>query len=151
MLHVFTYASYSALAAVAYFVYRCSLSSPIEICFALGRPELPPHSNIPSQSSNCRQPFWAPASQTLFNTNSDSHSTLSISGQIALQSCSRFMCLINVNNLLLPTGTQKHPTTHNHTNRIIVLEKRIPPMMVRAELRSATFIVTLAVSKDLSS
>ena len=39
-LHVFTDASYSALAAVAYFVYRWS--SPAEICFALGKARVDP-------------------------------------------------------------------------------------------------------------
>ena len=41
-LHVFTDASYSALAAVAYFVYRCSPSSPLETCFALGKARVAP-------------------------------------------------------------------------------------------------------------
>ena len=41
-LHVFTDASYSALAAVAYFVYRCSPSSPPEVCFALGKARVAP-------------------------------------------------------------------------------------------------------------
>ena len=41
-LHVFTDASYSALADVAYFVYRQSPTSPREVCFALGKARVAP-------------------------------------------------------------------------------------------------------------
>ena len=41
-LHVFTYASYSALVAVAYFVYRQSPTSPREVSFVLGKARVAP-------------------------------------------------------------------------------------------------------------
>ena len=41
-LHVFTDASYSALAAVAYLVYRQSPTSPREVCFVLGKVRVAP-------------------------------------------------------------------------------------------------------------
>ena len=69
-LHVFTDASYSALAAVAYFVYRQSPISPREVCFVLGKAPSCAFAATPSPNSNYKQPFWVRVSLSSFNVNS---------------------------------------------------------------------------------